>query len=63
MIGDALADFEAARENQLQFIGRQAPNQGAVFPAGTPVVPDLIGLAKAAAELYAQAKPVTAGVS
>ncbi len=63
MIGDALADFEAARENHLQFIGRQAPNQGAIFPTGVQVVPDLIGLAKAAAELYAQAKPVTAYVS
>lgn len=62
MIGDALADFEAARENDLQFIGRQTPSPNIVFPSGTPVVPDLVDLAKAAAELYAQAKPVMTGV-
>lgn len=63
MVGDALTDFEAARENNLQFIGRQLPSRHAVFPVGTALVPDLVELAKAAAELYAPAKSVTAGVS
>jgi HAD superfamily hydrolase (TIGR01549 family) len=62
MIGDAMTDFEAARENGLQFIGRQMPSQHEVFPRGTRCVPDLVEVARAAAELYA-AKPVTAGVS
>ena len=62
MIGDAMTDFEAAHENGLQFIGRQMPSQRGVFPAGTRLVPDLVELATAASELYAE-KPATAGVS
>jgi HAD superfamily hydrolase (TIGR01549 family) len=62
MIGDAMTDFDAARSNGLQFIGRQMPSQHAVFPPGTRLVPDLVELARAASELYA-AKPVTPGAS
>ena len=60
MIGDAMTDFEAARENGLQFIGRQMPSQHVAFPLGTRLVPDLVELAGAAIELYA-AKSVTTG--
>ena len=62
MIGDAMTDFEAARKNGLQFIGRQMPSQPTVFPPGTRCVLDLVEVARAASELYS-AKPVTAGVS
>jgi phosphoglycolate phosphatase-like HAD superfamily hydrolase len=44
MIGDTIADLEAARTNGLSFVGRVAPNRANAFPAGTSVVADLSGL-------------------
>jgi phosphoglycolate phosphatase-like HAD superfamily hydrolase len=44
MIGDTIADLEAARSNGLRFVGRVAPGRANAFPAGTPVVADLGGL-------------------
>ena len=44
MIGDTVADLEAARSNGLRFVGRLAPDRANAFPVGTPVVADLSGL-------------------
>jgi len=40
MIGDAMADYEGARENGTAFLGRIKPGDNP-FPPGTPVVYDL----------------------
>jgi len=45
MIGDAVADFEAARASGLAFIGRAVPGERHPFPDGVAVVDDLTGLA------------------
>lgn len=39
-IGDALADWRAARECGLAFLGIVSPGQNNIFPAGTAVAPD-----------------------
>ncbi len=45
MVGDTIADREAALANGLRFIGRVAHGRASPFPAGTPVIADLDGLA------------------
>jgi phosphoglycolate phosphatase-like HAD superfamily hydrolase len=44
-IGDALTDYHAARETGIRFVGRVDGVRDNPFPADTPVVPDLTGLA------------------
>ncbi len=39
-IGDALADWRAARECGLAFLGIVSPGQNNIFPTGTAVAPD-----------------------
>lgn len=39
-IGDALADFKAARENSLAFLGIVPPGQPNIFPAEVTISPD-----------------------
>ncbi|MGB3211710.1 MAG: HAD hydrolase-like protein [Desulforhopalus sp.] len=48
-IGDALTDYNAARETNLQFIGIQGE---VVFPNGTTVLPDCRGLRQAIVEHF-----------
>ncbi len=48
-IGDALTDYNAARETGLHFVGIQGE---VVFPEGTPVLPDCLGLQGAIAEHF-----------
>ncbi|HEY9080504.1 HAD family hydrolase [Magnetovibrio sp.] len=43
-IGDAMADWTAAHETGIAFIGRVATNRPSPFPQGTHTVPDLRGL-------------------
>jgi beta-phosphoglucomutase-like phosphatase (HAD superfamily) len=52
MVGDATADYDAARASGLAFIGRVPPGQSSPFPPGTLVIEDLKGLEKAVASLY-----------
>lgn len=40
-IGDAMTDYDAARETGLRFIGRVRPDEGSPFPEATTIVPDL----------------------
>ena len=40
-IGDAAADWRAARQTGVRFIGRLADGQPSPFPAGTPLISDL----------------------
>ena len=40
-IGDAAADWRAARQTEVRFIGRLADGQPSPFPAGTPLISDL----------------------
>jgi phosphoglycolate phosphatase-like HAD superfamily hydrolase len=47
MVGDTSADMEAARDNGVSFVGRVASGRTSPFPAGTPVIADLTGLADA----------------
>ncbi len=49
-IGDALTDYNAARETNLQFIGIQGE---VTFPDGTNVLPDCRGLEQAISECFA----------
>jgi phosphoglycolate phosphatase-like HAD superfamily hydrolase len=58
MVGDTPADMEAARANGLRFIGRVASGRASPFPAGTPMIADLDGLADA---LIRAADPGRAG--
>jgi len=44
-IGDAMADWRAARETGVAFIGRVATNRPNPFPGGVQTIPDLMGLA------------------
>lgn len=46
MIGDATADHAAALEVGTAFLGVVAPGRRSPFPAGTPTVPTLEGLAE-----------------
>lgn len=43
-IGDAMADWVAADETGVPFLGRVAPGRPSPFPEGTSTVPDLRGL-------------------
>lgn len=43
-VGDAMADFEAARATGVPFIGRVAAGRADPFPEGTEVIPDLTHL-------------------
>jgi HAD superfamily hydrolase (TIGR01549 family) len=43
-VGDAAADWRAAREIGLRFIGRLADAKPSPFPPGTPVISDLTQL-------------------
>jgi len=43
-VGDAMADFNAARECDVPFIGRVAPGRRSLFPDGTSVIEDLTTL-------------------
>jgi HAD superfamily hydrolase (TIGR01549 family) len=43
-VGDAAADWRAAREIGLRFIGRLADAKPSPFPAGTPLISDLTQL-------------------
>lgn len=45
-VGDATADYEAARETGVPFLGRVAEWRDSPFPPGTPVVRDLWPLAR-----------------
>lgn len=49
-VGDALTDFDAARETGLQFIGIRGE---VTFPEGTTVLPDCRGLQRAISEYFA----------
>ena len=40
-VGDAAADWRAARQTGVRFIGRLADGQPSPFPAGTPLISDL----------------------
>jgi phosphoglycolate phosphatase-like HAD superfamily hydrolase len=44
MVGDTTADLEAARDNELQFIGRVVPGRVCPFSVGIPVIDDLTTL-------------------
>lgn len=44
-VGDAMTDYDAARDTNVAFLGRVAPNHDDAFPAGTRTVADLTGLA------------------
>lgn len=44
-VGDAMADYNAARTVGVDFVGRVPPGQQSLFPEGTPVIPDLTVLA------------------
>lgn len=41
MVGDAMADYAAARESGIRFVGRVAEDAESPFPPGTPVIRDL----------------------
>ncbi len=43
-IGDAMADWDAAHETGMAFLGRVPPQRPSPFPAGTSTVADLRGL-------------------
>jgi phosphoglycolate phosphatase-like HAD superfamily hydrolase len=43
MVGDAITDYDAAREVGCRFIGRVVPGQASPFPPGTYEVGDLVG--------------------
>jgi len=42
-VGDAMTDYDAARDTGLDFVGRVAPGWENPFPAGTAVIPDFRG--------------------
>jgi HAD superfamily hydrolase (TIGR01549 family) len=44
MIGDAITDFEAARANGTQFVGRRIKGKENPFPSGTLIIDDLRAL-------------------
>ena len=46
MIGDALADYDAANLTGTHFIGRKLPNEASPFPEGTKLINDLDELAQ-----------------
>jgi len=43
-VGDAMTDYDAARDRQVAFLGRIAPHHDDVFPSGTETVTDLTDL-------------------
>ncbi|OHC75467.1 MAG: hypothetical protein A3G18_07755 [Rhodospirillales bacterium RIFCSPLOWO2_12_FULL_58_28] len=43
-VGDAMADYNAARTTGVDFVGRAPPGRQSPFPNKTPVIPDLTGL-------------------
>ncbi|MBF0248911.1 MAG: HAD family hydrolase, partial [Alphaproteobacteria bacterium] len=43
-VGDAMTDYNAARETGLRFLGRVPQGGENLFPPGTEIVPDLTGL-------------------
>ena len=45
MVGDAMADFNAAAKNGVRFIGVVAPGRENPFPPGTETIEDLVGFA------------------
>ena len=53
MIGDTIADFDAARDNGLSFVGRVATGVRSPFPTGTTAIADLTRLANAIDAAYA----------
>ena len=52
MVGDAIADHEAAAAHGLAFVGRVPAGRSSPFPAGTRLVADMAALAAAVASLY-----------
>ncbi len=62
MVGDTIADLEAARSNGLTFVGRVAPDRASPFPADTPVVADLNGLAARLTSLAAVRREGARGI-
>ena len=52
MVGDAIADHEAAAAHGLAFVGRVPAGRPSPFPAGTRLVADMTTLARAVASLY-----------
>jgi len=44
MIGDAIADFEAAQKTATHFVGRKLPDRASPFPEGTVLIDDLTTL-------------------
>ncbi len=44
MLGDAWADYEGARDNAVNFIGRVPAGGKSPFPEGVPTIQDLTGL-------------------
>ncbi len=43
-VGDAMTDYNAARDTNLAFLGRVAPGEENLFPDDTEIVDDLSGL-------------------
>lgn len=43
-VGDSLADWRAAHETSVHFIGRHGNGRPSPFPPGTPLIPDLTPL-------------------
>jgi HAD superfamily hydrolase (TIGR01549 family) len=62
MLGDALTDYEAARDNGLMFIGRHVPSERNQFPPDIPQVSDLASLAQAAARCFAPDRDTAASL-
>jgi hypothetical protein len=44
MIGDALADYESAYQNEIAFLGRVRPGDNNPFPESIETIPDLCPL-------------------
>jgi phosphoglycolate phosphatase-like HAD superfamily hydrolase len=62
MVGDTVADFEAASDNGLRFVARVAAGRESPFPAGTPVIADLEGLAATLTSLAGAGRAAAKGI-
>ena len=58
-IGDALADFNAARATGCRFLGRVPPGAVSLFPQGTAIVESLLGFGRAVASAQASSDQAT----
>ena len=45
-VGDAMTDYNAAKDTNVAFLGRVAPGEDNLFPDGTTLVDDLTGLSE-----------------